>query len=131
MTSGWLGDFGVALHNLSNQPNAKKKLRHLLDEAGLLESVDARAASTSPDENVAWFGYQDVVSTMKAFYPVQMASLQKPLTNHERANALIQEYPLLGHVSTEALLESLTSDAKLQQALNLLRVCLNLPIGVA
>lgn len=129
MASGWLGDFGIALSQLGGKPKGKKALCDLLTEAGLLDRVNARAAATSADENTAWVGYQDFVSTMKAMYPAQTVHIQKPLTNHEHAAALIEQYPLLAHVATKALFDSLGSDAKLQQSLNLLRVCLNLPIG--
>ena len=127
LASGWLGDFGIALSQLAGK--RKKALCDLLTEAGLLDRVNARAAATSADENTAWIGYQEFVSTMKTMYSAQTQHIQKPLTNHEHAAALIAEYPLLAHVATKALFDSLGSDAKLQQSLNLLRVCLNLPIG--
>lgn len=132
MVSGWLGDFGLCLNALKGMPAQQKQLRALLKEANLLDMVDARAASTTKAEDAAWTGYSTLVTTLQQWYKDDTKVLTAPLSNNEQAKKLLQEYPLLAQVSSDALFLSvggpLASPARLQQAFNLLRVCLDLPV---
>ena len=132
MHSGWLGDFGLALSQLPSKKAPHKELTALLEEAGILKSVLARQAPTSAAQESAWGGYYDLVRTLHTVYPGTEKTLRHPLPNSEQCKATVDQFPLLAHVSSKALFQSIgacENDAPLQQVLTLLRVCLNLPVG--
>lgn len=131
MVSGWLGDLGVALDGMSDN-DSKAALRSLLSDASMLDPVLARAASLSAAQETAWSGYYDLIGRLQEKYTATKKTLTKPLDNASQARATIEQFPLLAHVSSEALMLTIRlpfGDARQQQAFDLLRVCLNLPIG--
>lgn len=130
MGSGWLGDFGVALGQMHKK--SQDELRALLDDAALLDSVMARAAPVSKSQDEAWTGLCTIVSKLHELYPAAKNALSAPLHNAEQAQKMVEQFPLLAHVDSNALFEVVghkQGDARQQQVFNLLRVCLGLPIG--
>ena len=131
MASGWLGDLGVVLGQMVNK-KSQSEFSELLRNAGLLDSVMARAASKNPVEGVAWQGYYNLATTLQGLYAPAKAKLKPPLGNAEQSKKMTETFPLLAHISTDCIYEIASKkqgDARQQQVLNLLRVCLNLPIG--
>lgn len=133
LESGWLGDLAVLL---AKSPNKMKcnAVYSILKEANIDADVAARQNNVGPDEDNAWQGYDTLIINVLAARPDMAGKLKPPLSNQMRNAAFNAKFPLMRHVYSNVLEEYLSGTSvpnlKDSQVLNLLRVCLNLPVEV-